>query len=183
MNVTEPWKPFSFSWRIFSICSLLIINWKSCLELQFYKMRALVKKCRYKGWRPFVLLLPSRLHERCSHSAGKETPAPSDPDLWVIFIELRETVHWVIKISVPAFIIHKTVLHFGKSVPNVLRGISHSRVTADKAECPAAVFCFSWDGSDGMKREREVSTEEGTLHQLCANKTKIFRAILGWLVF
>lgn len=69
-----------------------------------------------------------------------------------------------------AFIIHKTVLHFGKSVPNILRGISHSKVTADKAECPTAVFCFSWDVTDGLKRERKVSPEEGTLHQLCADK-------------
>lgn len=42
-----------------------------------------------------------------------------------------------------AIIIHKTVLHIGKSVPNLLREISHSKVTADKAGCPTAVFYFS----------------------------------------
>lgn len=87
-----------------------------------------------------------------------------------MFIELEQTIHRVIKISMHAIIIHKTLIHIGKSVPNLLREISHSKVTADKAGCPTAVFCFSWDGSNGMKRKTKVSPEEGTLHQLCADK-------------
>lgn len=91
MNVTDNWKAISFSWMIFPICSLLLINWKSCLELPLYKMWTLVKKCRSKEWRPLVLLLSFLASlGRCFHSAGKETPAPSDPDLCVVFIGLEK---------------------------------------------------------------------------------------------
>lgn len=120
----------------------------------------------------------------CLHSAGKETPAPSDPDLYIIFIGLeKETIHRVIKISVCAFIIHRTVLHFGKSVPNRLRQISHYKVTADLAECPTDIFCFSWDGSDGMKRKRRETFvwREGPFTN-CADKIKASKVILGWLL-
>ena len=58
-----------------------------------------------------------------------------------------------------AFIIHRTVLYFGKSVPNLLRQISINKVTADFAECPTDVSRFSWDGSDGIKRKREEFTQ------------------------
>lgn len=71
------------------------------------------------------------------------------------------------------------MLHFGKSVPNLLRQISSNKVTADLAECPTDVFCFSWDGSDGIKRKREIYTETGTLHQLCADKKQILKVIVG----
>jgi hypothetical protein len=65
---------------------------------------------------------------------------------------------------VHAFIIHKTVLHFGKSVPNSFRRISHNKVTADLAEHPTDVFCFSWEFSNGMKKKgsREVYIEGKT---------------------
>ena len=122
----------------------------------------------------------------CLHFAGKETPAPSDPDLYIIFIGLeKETIHRVIKISVCAFIIQRTVLHFGKSVPNRLRQICHYKVTADLAECPTDIFCFSWDGSNRMKRKKEkrdICVEGGTLHRLCADKIKAAKVILGWLI-
>lgn len=59
--------------------------------------------------------------------------------------------------------IHKTVLHFGKSVLNLFRGISHSKVIADLAECPTAVwFYLGWQWWDEEKekslhRQRDTS--------------------------
>lgn len=105
----------------------------------------------------------------CLHSAGEETPAPSDPDLYIIFIGLGKKQFRVIKISVHAFIIHRTVLHFGKSVPNLLRQIIHYKVTADLAECPAEILYFSWNGSEGMKRKRRETfiLREGPSPTLC----------------
>lgn len=174
MNVTDNWKTISFSWMIFPICSLLLINWKSCLELPFYKVWTLVKRCRCKEWRPLALFLPFLASLcRCFHSAGEETPAPSDPDLCVIFIGLeKKTIHRVIKIPMQTFIIHRTVLHFRKSVPNLLRQISNNKVTADLAECPTDVFGFSLGGSDGLEKRREIYTEAGTFHQLAQIKYK-----------
>lgn len=80
-----------------------------------------------------------------------------------------------------AFIIHRTVPHFGKSVPNLLRQISNNKVTADVAAGPADVFCSSSGGSDGIEKKREMYTEAGT-SQACADKIQIFKVILGWLV-
>lgn len=74
-------------------------------------------------------------------------------------------------------LLYTKLLHFGQSVPNLLRGISHGKVTADLVECPTAVFGFSWDGSDGMKGKRKDYAEGGTLHQLCAVKIKTFRVL------
>lgn len=128
-----------------------------------------------------MLLLPF-LASLCGGfcSAGEETAAPSDPDLCVIFIglEKKKTIHRVIKISVHTFIIHRTVLHFGKSVPNLLRQISNNKVTADVAAGPADVFCFSSGGSDGVEKKREIYTEAGT-SPACADKIQIFKVILG----
>lgn len=70
-------------------------------------------------------------------------------------------------------LLYTKLLHFGKSVPNLLRGISRGKVTADLVECPTAVFGFSWDGSDGRKGKRKDYAEGWTLHQLCADKIKI----------
>lgn len=74
-------------------------------------------------------------------------------------------------------LLYTKLLHFGKSVPNLLRRISHSKVTADLVECPTAVFGFTWDDSDGMKGKRKDCTEGGTLPQLCAGKIKTFKEL------
>lgn len=66
---------------------------------------------------PLALLCPLGFCAECLQPAGKENPSHSDPDLYIIFIGLEKTIRRAIKISGPAFIIHKTVLHFGEICP------------------------------------------------------------------
>lgn len=110
----------------------------------------------------------------CLHSAGEKTPAPSDPDLCIIFIGLgKKTIHRVIKIFVHAFIIHRTVLHFRKFVPNLLGRISHSKVTADLADALWISFVSAaWQRWDEEKEERSLDGWRGFSPVLCRKKSK-----------
>lgn len=115
-----------------------------------------------------------------THSAGEETPAPSNPALCVIFIGLGKTIHQLIKISVCAFIIHKTVLHFVKSMQTYSGESTVARLQQTK-QGGLQLSRFSWFGSDGIKTK--VCAEEGMLHQLCADQIKMLTVILEWLAF
>lgn len=113
-----------------------------------------------KGWGPLVFLLSLcfivQVFTFCWRgNSSSFWPWPLSNIYWI----RKTTILRVINIPMHAFIIHRTVLHFGKSVPDLLRWISHNKVTSDLAECPADVSCFSWDGSDEIKRKRKKLTQ------------------------